>query len=119
MIVTRFGGKITILKDLGKGWCKVETEDGRLREWHISEFKADNGLQEIDEAIRQVNYDELRKRFTVLEKHSYDRPSKTYYIIQMEVTEQGQTIELPGSWYDPVSADKALHKEVEKLLKKQ
>ena len=50
-IYTRFGGKITLLRSTGDDWYIVQTEDGRVREWHLSDFRADGGLAEINEAI--------------------------------------------------------------------
>ena len=54
MIYTRFGSQVTILEDTG-GWANVRREsDGTLHEWHISELKADGGIEEINAAIAAV-----------------------------------------------------------------
>ena len=55
-IYTRFGSPIVITAKYVPfdGWVNVTREDGSIREYHISELKADNGLTEIMEAVNQV-----------------------------------------------------------------
>lgn len=61
MIYTRYGGKITFIKYIGGGWVRVKREsDGEEREWHVSDFRADDGLNEIYEEIIKVDTDEIR-----------------------------------------------------------
>ena len=57
MIYTRFFTEVKVLgceKDAEGIWLKVLTEDGREREWSLADFKADNGLTEIIETVREV-----------------------------------------------------------------
>lgn len=61
MIFTRFGTPVTILSADGE-WLTVrcEPKDGAPyeREWHIFEFKADGGIDEIQQAIDALSNDQ-------------------------------------------------------------
>ena len=58
MIYSRFGTPLIRVIGYKKGWIKGMVKDDRQKtkerevEWHITELKASNGLQEIMEAIK-------------------------------------------------------------------
>jgi len=55
MIWTRFETPITkILSIDAEGWAKVIADDGREREWHVSELRADGGVKEIYDSAEKV-----------------------------------------------------------------
>jgi hypothetical protein len=60
MIYTRYGSKVAKFisrdtDDKGGVWitCQLEGMDG-TREIHLSDFRADEGAKEVDEAIRNL-----------------------------------------------------------------
>ena len=62
MIYTKFGSRIKILEaEIKTGWCKVETEDGRIRTWHKNDFRADDGINEIACEMENNSVNELSK----------------------------------------------------------
>ena len=55
MIYSRFGTPLKKVIGYNEGWIKgiVEYPEGEKEiEWHITELKADNGLNEIMEAVK-------------------------------------------------------------------
>lgn len=43
---TRFGTTVKPTHSTGEGWMRVITEDGKEREWHISEMRIEDGDNE-------------------------------------------------------------------------
>lgn len=55
-IHTRFGSQIKLLTPVdSEGWVKVERlSDGRHRQWHVSELRANGGIAEIETESRRL-----------------------------------------------------------------
>jgi hypothetical protein len=56
-IYTRFGTEVEVIgyeENNEGGWLKVRFADGKEREYHISEFRADGGIDEIYAAVNAV-----------------------------------------------------------------
>lgn len=56
MVITRYGTAVQIQSRISEeGWVWVQREDGTVREYHLSDLKADGGLKEIHEAAEQFD----------------------------------------------------------------
>ena len=59
-MLTRYETKVTVKKNKGEGWLEVVTEEGRNREWHITDMIPEGNESEKEKAMIQKAYDELR-----------------------------------------------------------
>lgn len=58
MIYTRFGNQIKIIEgtDYENGWIKaIRLEDNATKEYHTSDLKADGGINEIEQAVKELS----------------------------------------------------------------